>query len=461
MMNENKKKALLKWILDFEENSHIFAEKYGSFSLARMDFNVFISDDEIEKFDEAEKELIANDGIAPNKEVEKNYYRYIQAHNHELFHYYQALALPAFKVYQEIIKRKTENEASVMFRYFENGDSYILGENKNILEALNKPNFSMPKSDEESFYELIDRYKFFVKQWTAEYKSISLFHIIEGMAHIMSIQLTPNSINYLDGTENNPIYNKAYDTFESYISNDFKDIDIRIKHLTFLYICYFSCHSFSLPQDETLEKTARLFHLLCSRVNNYYEAFEKLKSRYINYSESEMKQLNRFSITKEDIQNATRVQLIYIYSFYELIPCIEQDAKKFYNDKFYTDIPKEFIKALSSLNIDLSDIYQLANFALFPKRMADIWEAYDIIQKIELDNNQFDIAGESGFFELIESCQNILRDNITSIPCCSEHGIVNNKLEVLYCENEGGFAFYLKELTGRKAIDLFKVEDYI
>jgi len=459
-MNE-RKKALLKWILDFEENSHIFAEKYGSFSLARMDFNVFISDDEIEKFDEAEKLIVENNGIAPSKEIEANYYRYIQAHNHELFHYYQALALPAFKIYQKITKVKTEHEAAIMLRYFEEGHSYTLGENKTILEALITPTFKLQKSDEDNVFNSIEKYKFFANQWIAEYKNISLFHIIEGMAHIMSIQLTPNSTNYLDDTKDNPIYNKAYEIFDSYINKQFQSMDIRIKHLTFLYICYFSCHTYSLPKDSVIEKTARLFHFLSSRVNEYYKTFEKLQSRYFKYSENQLRQLNQFGIKNDDIKNATKIQLIYIYSFYELIPCIEQDAKKFYNDSSYINIPKQFTKALSSLDIDLSNIYQLANFALFPKRMADIWEAYDIIQKLEIDNNKFDVAGESGFFELVENCKNILKDNVSTIACCSEHGNVNNKLEVLYCENEGGLAFYLKELTGREAIDLFKIEELV
>ncbi len=460
-MNNKKQKELLKWILDFEENSHIFAEKYGSFSLARMDFNVFISDDEMEKFDEAEKMIIENNGIAPTEEVEANYYRFIQAHNHELFHYYQALALPAFQIYQKITKNKTEHESAIMLRYFEDGYSYTLGENKNILEALKNSNFKLPEIDEKNFYEAIEKYKFFVAQWTSEYKGISLFHIIEGMAHIMSIQLTPNVVNYLKGTENNPIYNKAFDTFKKYIDKEFDYIDIRIDHLTFLYICYFSSHIYSFYNDTIINKTARLFHFLSSRVNQYYKTFEKLKDRYKKYSEIELRELNQFSIKEKDIKNATKVQLIYIYSFYELIPIIKQDAEKFYNKTFDTFVPKEVIEALSSLDIDLSDIYQLANFALFPARMADIWEAYDIIQKLEIDNNKFDVAGESGFFELIENCKNMLRDDYSYIACCKEHGNVNNKLEVLYCENIGGFSYYLKELTGRESIDLFKVQEVI
>ena len=458
-MKDETKKTLLKWILDFEENSHIFAEKYGSFSLERMDFNVFISDDGIEKFDEAEKLILANNGIAPTKEIEANYYRYIQAHNHELFHYYQALTLPAFQIYQKITKNKTEHESAIMLRYFENGYSYILGENKNILEALENVNFKLPENDEKNFNDVIKKYKYFVKQWTAEYENISLFHIIEGMAHIMSVQLTPNTTNYLSGTKDNPIYNRAYDVFDLYIDEKFDSMDIRINHLTFLYICYFSCHIYSFDTDNTIDKSTRLFHLLCSRINEYYEVFEKLKNRYKKYSENELRQLNQFSITDKDIQNATKNQLIYIYTFYELITCIQQDAEKFYDKSFNTYIPEEITEVLKSLDIDLSNIYQLANFALFPSRMADLWEAYDIIQKLEIDDRKFDIAGESGFFELIVSCKNILKNDISDIPCCSEHGNINNKLEVLYCENIGSFAYYLKELTGREAIDLFKIQE--
>jgi hypothetical protein len=460
MKNETKK-ALLKWILEFEENSHIFAEKYGSFSLARMDFNVFISDDGMENFDEAEKLIIANDGIAPNIEVEKNYYRYIQAHNHELFHYYQALALPAFQIYQKITKTKTEHEAATMLRYFEDGYSYILGESKTILEALNNPTFKLSKVDENNFYDSVEKYKYFAKQWTAEHKNISLFHIIEGMAHIMSVQLTPNTTNYLSGTEDNPIYNMAYDLFYSHVDEEFNSIDIRINHLTFLYICYFSCHIYSFHDDSVVDKSTRLFHFLCTRINEYYKALEKFKNRYINYSENELRELNQFSIADKDIQNATKNQLINIYSFYELIPCIQQDAEKFYDNSFDTYIPKEIIEVLSSLNIDLSNIYQLANFALFPAKMADIWEAYDIIQKLEIDDKKFDIAGESGFLELIENCKNILKNNISYISCCNQHGKIADKLEVLYCENIGSFAYYLKELTKREPIDLFKIEETI
>ena len=43
------------------------------------------------------------------------------------------------------------------------------------------------------------------------------------------------------------------------------------------------------------------------------------------------------------------------------------------------------------------------------------------------------------------------------VPCCKEHENKNTIHEILYCKNEGSFAYYLKELTQREPIDLFKL----
>ena len=93
-----------------------------------------------------------------------------------------------------------------------------------------------------------------------------------------------------------------------------------------------------------------------------------------------MKQLNQFEINQKDIDICNKNQLCNIYAFFELIPMIEQDTKKFYNSiaKDLLDVPNEYFEILKKeLNIDLLSIYQLENFALFPVRIADLWEAYD------------------------------------------------------------------------------------
>ena len=124
-------RELLDWVLSIEDDfEEIYATTHGSFAPDRMDFKIFISDEESEKFDIAEKILIENNGIAPNDEVAHDYYKAVQTYNHELVHYYQALTLPAFMMYQKIYKRNTEFEAATMLRYFDYGFSYTLPKDK-------------------------------------------------------------------------------------------------------------------------------------------------------------------------------------------------------------------------------------------------------------------------------------------------------------------------------------------
>jgi len=460
-MNNQIDKKLLDWILSIDDLDEVYAQNYGSFSLERMNFHIFFSDEEFDKFDEAEKHMIENNGIAQTAEIAYNFFKPVQAYNHELVHYYQALCLPAFNMYQKTTKRLIEFEAATLLRYFEQGHSYTLTKNKKILEALENPQFEMPLNDQLNFNKLLKNYKFFKEQWTSKYKNISLFYIIEGMAHIMSIQLTPYSSNYLFETDDKIEYNIAYDTFISYINEEYKDIDIRIKHLIFLYICYFSCHTYSTPKDEISEKSSRLFYTLTSKINLYLEIFINTLERYAEFSKDELIKLNQYQISDEDIQITNKNQLCNIYALFEIIPIMELDAKEFYPlDVFNTlETPSKYFEILKKdLNIDLLSIYQLANFNIFPVKIADMWEAYNKIQELKIDDdNKFDNTDESSFYELILSCKKLLDKKYIPIPCCKEHQSISNKLEVLHCKNEGGFAYYMKELTNREAIELFKV----
>lgn len=304
-------KNLLEWILSIDDTDQIYAQNYGSFSLEKMDFNIFITDEEFKKYNEAEKAIINNNNIPPTKEIGYNYYKPIQAHNHELIHFYQALSLPAFNIYQKLTKRLIEFEAAIMLKYFESGYSYTLKKNTKILEALKNPEFNLPET-ETSLNKLISNYRFYKEQWASKYKDISLFYIIEGMSHIMSIQLTPDSSNYLAGMENHTEYNIAYNIFSSCIDVEYKDINIRIKHLIFLYICYFSCQIYSLPEDKILKKSSRLFYVLSKKINLYIKAFIELIGRYKSLSENRLKQLNQFQINKDDIKISNKNQLCII-----------------------------------------------------------------------------------------------------------------------------------------------------
>lgn len=451
-------RELLDWVLSIEDDfEEVYASTHGSFSFDSMDFKIFLSDEECEKFDKAEKILEANNGIAPNDEVAYDYYKPVQTYNHELVHYYQALILPAFIMYQKVYKRNTEFEAATMLRYFEYGFSYTLPKDKKVFSALDNPDFQLPDEEVINFNKLEKNYKFFRQQWKSKYKNISLFYIIEGMAHIMSIQLTPYSKNFLYNMDDNIDYNIAYDVFHSYINEQNQNMEIRVKHLIFLYVSYFSCQVYSLPEDEVLEKSSRVFYTLSSRVNLYIDTFIDLVERYAKYSESELKELNRFDINQEDIYKSNKNQLANIYALFELIPIIEQDAKAFYNPniRISEELPREYFDVFNELNIDLTNIYQLANFALFPVRMADLWEAYERLQTVRVGNNRFTVADESAFYDFMGNCKKILSFRPFLIPCCEEHGAVE-KIKLSYCKNEDSFVYHLKELTQKEISELFK-----
>jgi len=452
---------LLDWIIAFDEGNQIHAKTYGNFSVSRMDVEIFLSDKDIEKFNIAEKFLLNNKGTIPPEEVNRDYYRYIQAHNHELFHYYQALTLPAFQIYQRLTRSKLKYEAATMLRFFEERNNYILGEHHDILEALKQSNFNISSDIAHNFNELMLKYKFYIQHWKSQYKGVSLFYIIEGMAHIFSIQSTDTAKNYLPELENTTEYNIAYNTFNTYLDNQFKHSDIRLKHLTFLYICHFSCQIYDHIEDEILEKPSRLFHVLCSRLNLYFKTYYKLLVRYENYSETELRQLNQFDINDENLSFANKEQISQIYAFFELLPSIQKDAEKYYRQKLIDPlkIKKEVLQSFDGLNIDLKNYFQLVNFSIFPSLWADVWEAYDKIQKTKVGENKFEFSDESAFYEFIENCKKILNKKDFFLPCCKVHGNLKNKRRVLHCPNEGGLAYYLKQMTGRSAFELFKEVD--
>lgn len=454
-------KSLLNWILSIDKEEQIFARAYGSFSVPRMDFNIFISAEETKKFDAAMQQMSKKSDTPVTDGTKKDFYRYIQAHNHELFHYYQAYALPAFNIYQKLSKINTEYEAIVMLRYFEEGNSYILGEDRNLFDALRKTNFSLLDNEIEDFNDFMKKYQFYQNQWKLEYQQLSLFYIIEGMAHIMSTQHTEESKNYLPETDNIVEYNIAYEIFSSHVNDQYKYIDIRIKHLVFLYICYFSCQIYSVPEDEDQFKTHKMFYTLCANLNSYFETFYDLLDKYSEYTDSQLRQIQSINIEELGMSLVNKNQLIQIYSFFDLVSTIKKDAEAEYDfNSFLTlNTANEIIEIFSSLNINITDYFQLAKLALFPVKMGDLWEIYAKIQKTKIDNKSFNVKDENGFYELIHNCKKLLNEKISFLPCCEEHGLVNNKATILYCENEGGTAYFLKELIQRDAFDLFKIQE--
>jgi len=317
----------------------------------------------------------------------------------------------------------------------------------------------VPASVAENFNELHGKYKFYRDCWYLQYEGVSLLHIVEGMAHIFSMQVTDEAKNYLPDLEGNEEYYIAFDVFNSYIGGEFKNLNIRVKYLLFLYVCYFSCQTFDSLGDEVLAKPSRLFHFLCSRLNYYLEAYYKFLDRYARYSEDELKQLNRFEIDDESLEFANKEQLANIYAFFELIPCLQADSEKHYEHATSSLKLSEEIKGIfATLDVDLGSIFQLAIFSIFPFKWADLFDAYNKVQQSSFDGNEFETSDEIAFYEFVENCKNILNESVSDIFCCEEHGVAD-KRDALMCPNEGGLGYYLERMTGRSPSELFKQQE--
>lgn len=454
-------KELLEWVISCDDQSEVYAKRYGVFSLSRMDVEIFLSEEEISKYRIAEQYLLDNKGLLAPEYITQDYYSYIQAHNHEFFHYYQALTVPAFQIYQRLARGKVEYEAATMLAFLEEGNNYILGENNSIFEALKHPSFHFSASVAENFNELHGKYKFYRECWSLQYEGVSLLQIVEGMAHIFSMQVTDEAKNYLPDLEGNEEYYAAFNVFNSYIDDDFGNLNIRFKYLIFIYICYFSCQTFDSLEDKILAKPSRLFHSLCSRLNYYLTTYNKLLDRYARYSEDELRQLNQFKIDDECLELANKEQLANIYAFFELIPCLQADAEKHYEHATSSlKLSRELTEIFESLDVDLGNIFQLAIFSIFPFKWADLFEAYTKVQQSSFDGNEFETSDEIAFYEFVENCKKILNESVDEIHCCEEHG-TTDKIDALKCLNEGGLGYYLERMTERSPSELFMIQEVI
>lgn len=231
--------------LEDQDCSRLFAtsEKIsGEFFLEGMDIRINISDTDLSAVEYSQKLLIE---IKDNPQLESTYSSkticdakemyasFMQAHNHELAHLYQVLALPAFQLIWVTRYNLLRFEAVVMLRYFEENGVYIAGKHKGILQILTE-NKQLQKEFGDKFNEFYTPYKNYLVDYKKKHDGISLFYIIESMAHVISLQLSeePEADALNIGTSEE--YSKAFLFFESKIEGD--NIETRWKYLLFVYI---------------------------------------------------------------------------------------------------------------------------------------------------------------------------------------------------------------------------------
>ncbi|WP_143821151.1 hypothetical protein [Motiliproteus sp. MSK22-1] len=446
-----------------EEDDHLYIKNetiHGSFDIALMEIKIYVSNEELEKIEKGldlwSSSTNKNNFSLEEKELLDYSWRYMQTYNHELCHFYQVLSFPTARMRHILKKRSLQFESATMLRYFEQGGSYIIGVDKRALMAINKDNFSIPNNELENLKQLEQQCISHEKEWYSEFRGISLFQIVESMAHILSIQLSEEQCNYVPELENEPLYNTPYNLFLKNI--DQEGLNDRWKFLLFIYICFFSCQTLNHSNDGDHVLPSKIFHTLISRADLYLNALTTLIKRYERYSRDELIQLIRFGITKEDLAEATTGQIASIYGFFELIPCIQQDSEKLCIEE--KNVNDQFIDSICSFfndnGFDISDYNLLAHLAIFPYKYGNFSDVYKKLIDSNKQDTRFTIGNEIYFYRFTRNCNSLLNRRFPAIECCEKHGSVVGHEKILSCTSEEGLASILEKLTGKTAAELFK-----
>lgn len=114
---------------------------YGRFDDALMEFEVFVSEEDLSLVEKGisllSMDLEQISFSSEERELADAAWCYIQAYNHELFHFYQVLSLPSFRMRHILKRNMLKFEAATMLKFFEQGGSYSVGEDDSIMNAVN------------------------------------------------------------------------------------------------------------------------------------------------------------------------------------------------------------------------------------------------------------------------------------------------------------------------------------
>ena len=332
---------------------------------------------------------------------------------------------------------------------------YLLGEHRALIEALEDKEFvALSKLDGDAQGIATD-YDFYDDWWKVEIQGISLFHLIEGMAHITSMQLADDEQMDALGFDTNPDYTTAFNFFTQSLKHD--GLETRWKYLLFLYFCYFSCQHFNRVTDEDGLTPVKIFLDYCSRVDEYATKLKSLFDRYDRYSKNELLKLARWGLSRGDLKEASRRQIAAVYAFFELVESMEEDGfSRKDRSSVQTDKLSDFLAVSAQMNLDWQDTFMFAKMIIFPKHFVQVRELYDTVMGFSVGENEYSYSDEATFYKFVVNCKNILNPAM-KLPCCETHGFLEDRRKVLTCVEEGGLSFYLKSLTSRPATELFKI----
>lgn len=435
----------------------------GEFFLEGLEIRIAITDREVDEIVAAQKILTVIQKGKPQvdyspEEIEKAKYIYgsfMQAHNHEYAHLYQVLALPSFQLVWATRHNLLRFEAAVMLRYFELGGHYEGAVHSKILQILEADEPILREEFTKQFNEFANPFRMYVKDYQTQYDGISLFYIIESMAHIVSLQLSDTPEIDILNLEVSVEYSAAFKYFDECLGAT--NVELRWKYLVFVYICYYSCEHFSTEVKDSVNETVSCFLSLCSRGKFYIETLTNLRQRYENYSLLELKDLNQWPLSDKEVAFANQKQLGSIYALFELIDILESQAFPDNVSKKSLTVNEldDFFVASKEKNIDWANKYTLARMIIFPSNFVWLREIHDEVMGLTRTDKEFTYAQEAEFYRFIMSCGHLLQQ-AHDVFCCQEHGMIDKRPPILRCKNEGSLAFTLEALTSKPAHELFR-----
>lgn len=435
----------------------------GEFFLEGLDIRIDISDSELDDVQAAQKMLIAikrkklklDYSLTEIEDARRILAAFMQAHNHELAHLYQVLALPAFQMVWSTQYNLLRFEAAVMLRHFEQGGHFHGETHRKILQVLKDGHPELVSEFAQQFNNFRNPYEMHISDFRKTYEGISLFYIIESMAHIISLQLSDTPEDDILNLAVAKEYSIAFEHFDSQLSDI--NVELRWKYLVFLYICYFSCHHFNIAVEHPVNTTVSSFFSLCSKAGFFMEMLAEAHQRYEAHPLEELREMNRWPLSNEELVIANQKKLASIYALFELIDAMEGHA-------FPDEVPKktltvealsDFFAASDAKGYDWSDKYTLARMLIFPANFFWVRDIYDDAMEKVGTGKEFTYAQEAEFYRFIMNCKNLLQPSY-DVLCCEQHGLVNQRKNVLRCRNDDGLASHLKQLTSKAAYDLFR-----
>lgn len=431
----------------------------GEFFLEGLDIRLILSDEDLDKVEIAQDILLgrkSNTVMQHDDEfldAKKTYSKFIQAHNHELAHLYQVLALPAFQIVWEMRYHLLRLEALVMLQYLENGGVFSVDEHPKVLKVLEEDkslavfvkqfnNFKIP-------------YNVYILDYHKKINGVSFFYLIESMAHAISLQLSDEPESDILQIGASDEYTLAFDYFRKSFKGG--ELQIRWQYLIFIYVCYFSCRYFDLNSQQSISTVVDVFFRLCLKTETYMEALMDSYNEYRNLSKDQLEALNSEKLSRRELDIATDNQIVSLLAFFDLIDTIERDTKvsEDFANSIENSILSDFFLSSQEKGIDWSDKYLLARILIFPENFVWLRDVYDEVMGIKGTGKEFTYQEEADFYRFIMNCKQLLQLR-NPIPCCEEHGVTDKYKKILRCKNEDGLAFHLESLIKRPAFDLFK-----